>query len=168
MNAKGRGTALVLATAALIVSFTAWGGLAPLAPLFRELYGLTTTQVGLLVAAPVLVGALGRIPLGLLADRFGGRVVFTALLVATLGPVALVALTGSWLTLLGAGLLLGLAGTSFAVGIPFVVQWFPPSGVDSPSESTEWGTWGRQWPASLRRTSPTRWGGARTSGCSCR
>lgn len=126
MNAKGRGTALVLATTALIVSFAAWGGIAPLAPLFQELYGLTNTQVGLLVAAPVLVGALGRIPMGLLADRYGGRKVFTALLVATLGPVVLVALSGSWVTLLGAGLVLGLAGTSFAVGVPFVAQWFPP------------------------------------------
>jgi NNP family nitrate/nitrite transporter-like MFS transporter len=123
---KGRGTALILATLALVVSFTAWGGIAPLAPMFRRVYGLSTSQVGLLVAAPVLVGGLGRIPLGLLADRFGGRKVFTALLVALLVPVALVALTRSWVSLLGAGLLLGLAGTSFAVGIPFVAQWFPP------------------------------------------
>ncbi len=123
---KGGTRALVLATAALVVSFIAWGSLSPLAPLFRRMYGLPETHVGMLVAAPVLMGALGRIPLGLLTDRFGGRKVFTALLLVSIGPVALVTMTGSWTSLVGAGLLLGIAGAAFAVGVPFVAQWFPP------------------------------------------
>ena len=58
---KGAVQALVLATVALVVSFIAWGSISPLAPMFRRMYGLPETHVGLLVAAPVLMGALGRI-----------------------------------------------------------------------------------------------------------
>ncbi|HEU5430669.1 MAG TPA: MFS transporter, partial [Thermomicrobiales bacterium] len=117
---------LALATLALLVSFAVWGLVAPLAPVFRERYELSGVEVGLLVAMPVLLGSLGRIPLGLLTDRFGGRRVFSALLLAMLVPLALVGLTGSYATLLGASLLLGIAGSAFAVGVPFVSRWFPP------------------------------------------
>ncbi len=117
---------LALATLAFLVSFAVWGLVSPLAPVFRERYGLSGIEVGLLVAIPVLLGSLGRIPLGLLTDRFGGRLVFTALLVAMLVPLALVGLTNSYPALLGASLLLGIAGASFAVGVPFVSRWFPP------------------------------------------
>ncbi|MCK6529670.1 MFS transporter [Myxococcota bacterium] len=119
----GAGRALVGATLALLLCFVAWGSIAPLAPLFAEEYGLSQTQAGTLVAAPVLLGALGRIPLGMLADRFGGRRVFAGLLLALVVPVGVVPLTGSFAGLLAASALLGLAGASFAVGVPFVSRW---------------------------------------------
>src|ERR1051326_6620319 len=72
--------ALVLATLAFSGCFAVWGLVSPLAPLFRNLYQLSGTEVGLLVAVPVVLGSLARIPLGLLTDRFGGRAVFPALL----------------------------------------------------------------------------------------
>ncbi|HEU0116653.1 MAG TPA: MFS transporter, partial [Thermomicrobiales bacterium] len=118
---------LALATLAFLVCFAVWGLVAPLAPVFRERYHLSGVEVGLLVAMPVLLGSLGRIPLGLLTDRFGGRLTFTALLVAILVPLALAGLTDSYATLLGASLLLGIAGAAFAVGVPFVAGWFPPA-----------------------------------------
>jgi MFS transporter, NNP family, nitrate/nitrite transporter len=117
---------LALATLALLVSFAVWGLVSPLAPTFRERYRLSAAEVGLLVAMPVLLGSLGRIPLGLLTDRFGGKRVFSILLLAILVPLALVGLTTSFPALLGASLLLGIAGTAFAVGVPFVSRWFPP------------------------------------------
>ncbi|HZS00959.1 MAG TPA: MFS transporter [Chloroflexota bacterium] len=118
--------ALVLATLAFTICFAVWGLIAALAPRFRELYDLSATQVGLLVGIPVLLGATARLPLGLLTDRYGGRAVFTALLLALLVPVALVGLTRSYPALLAASFVLGLAGASFAVGVPFVARWFPP------------------------------------------
>jgi NNP family nitrate/nitrite transporter-like MFS transporter len=122
----GATLALALATVAFALCFAVWGLVAPLAPLFRGLYQLSGTEVGLLVAVPVILGSLARIPLGLLTDRYGGRRVFSALLLVTCLPAALVGVTSSYVSLLGASLLLGVAGASFAVGVPFVVRWFPP------------------------------------------
>lgn len=119
--------ALVLATLAFTLCFAVWGLVSPLAPLFRDLYRLSGIEVGLLVALPVVLGSLARIPMGLLTDRFGGRVVFTALMLALLVPVALVGFAGSYGMLLMVSFLLGLGGASFAVGVPFVARWFPPA-----------------------------------------
>src|SRR5690606_36113646 len=84
----------------------------------------------IMLAMPVLVGALGRIVVGAMTDRFGGRKMFTFVLLAGVPPVLLVALAGSigsyWL-LLVSGFLLGVAGTIFALGIPFSSAWFPPA-----------------------------------------
>jgi MFS transporter, NNP family, nitrate/nitrite transporter len=79
---------------------------------------------------PVLVGSLGRVPVGALTDRFGGRLMFTSLTLASAVPVLLVAFAGSlksYALLLVFGFFLGLAGTTFAVGIPFVNAWFEPA-----------------------------------------
>jgi NNP family nitrate/nitrite transporter-like MFS transporter len=118
--------ALALATLAFVLCFAVWGLIAPLAPLFRDLYRLSTTQVGVLVAVPVLLGSLARIPLGILTDRYGGRRVFTALMAFLIVPTALAGLTASFATLVVVSFFLGLAGASFAVGVPFVARWFPP------------------------------------------
>ena len=61
---SGSGVALALATLAFVVCFAVWGLISPLAPLFGDLYKLSATQVGLLVAVPVVLGSLARIPLG--------------------------------------------------------------------------------------------------------
>jgi MFS transporter, NNP family, nitrate/nitrite transporter len=117
---------LILATLAFAACFIFWGIIAPLAPLFREMYQLSGAQVGLLVAVPVLLGSLGRVPLGVLADRYGGRSVFTLLMLALLVPATLAGFTTSYAGLLAVSFFLGVAGASFAVGVPFVAPWFPP------------------------------------------
>jgi NNP family nitrate/nitrite transporter-like MFS transporter len=122
----GAWTALTLGTLAFLVCFTVWGLIAPLAPDFRERYGLSATESGILVAVPVVLGAVARIPFGLLADRFGGRLVFTALMLFLPVPLFLAGLTNSYAGLLAVAFLLGVAGASFAVGVPFVSRWFPP------------------------------------------
>ena len=80
-----------------------------------------------MVAVPVLLGSLMRIPLGWLTDRLGGRRVFTALMAFTPLPlIALALLHDSLGAILAFGFLLGFAGASFAVGVPFVNGWYPP------------------------------------------
>lgn len=118
--------ALSLGTAAFAVSFLVWGLMAPLAPQFQAQYGLTNTQVSILIAAPVLLGSVGRIPIGLLTDRWGGRRVFSALLVAQTVPLILAGAADGYGSLLLAAVFLGLAGAAFAVGVPFVSRWYPP------------------------------------------
>ncbi|GGI94261.1 MFS transporter [Streptomyces brasiliensis] len=119
---------LALAMLGFAVNFWAWALLSPLGPRFKDSLHLTSFQQSLLVAVPVVVGSLGRIPVGALTDRFGGRVMFPLVSAATIVPVLYLGLAGhsSVATLLVGGFFLGVGGTAFAVGVPFVSVWFPP------------------------------------------
>jgi NNP family nitrate/nitrite transporter-like MFS transporter len=76
------------------VNFWAWALLSPLGPRFKEVLALTPGQQALLVAVPVVVGSLGRIPVGALTDRYGGRVMFPLVSLATIVPVLFIGLAG--------------------------------------------------------------------------
>ena len=122
---------LTLATVGFAVNFWAWALLSPLGPLFRTdgtLGALSESDVALLVAVPVIVGSLGRIPVGALTDRYGGRVMFPLVSAVTIVPVLFIGFLGldSFAALLVGGFFLGIGGTAFAVGVPFVNAWFPP------------------------------------------
>ncbi len=122
---------LVIATLGFAVNFWAWALISPLGPLYRaegRLGGLSEADISLMVAVPVVVGSLGRIVVGALTDRYGGRIMFPLISAITILPVlflAFVALDSYALILVG-GFFLGIAGTAFAVGVPFVNAWFPP------------------------------------------
>lgn len=125
---KGNTRALVLATLAFTVSFYAWSMMGPLGPDLQDLMDLSEVQLALMIAVPVLMGSLMRIPLGLLTDRFGGRGVFTGLLAFTLLPLAALAVWhDSFPAVILFGFFLGFAGASFAVGVPFISRWYPRS-----------------------------------------
>ena len=128
---RPRGLMLFMATLGFALNFWAWALLSPLGPLFREqgtLGTLSESDVALLVAVPVVVGSLGRIVVGALTDRFGGRVMFPIVSAATIVPILFIAFVAqsSFVLLLVGGFFLGIAGTAFAVGVPFVNAWFPP------------------------------------------
>lgn len=120
----GASRALFLSTSAFAVSFAVWGLIGALAPTFSQLYNLSATSKSLMIAIPVLLGSLGRLVAGMLADRFGGRLVFSALLVFSAIPAVAIGLSTSYGQLLVFGLLLGVAGTTFPVGIGFTSKWF--------------------------------------------
>jgi NNP family nitrate/nitrite transporter-like MFS transporter len=115
---------LVLATIAFALCFTAWSLIAPFAKSFKKELGLSYTEALLLTAVPVILGSLLRIPLGYLTDRRGGRLVFTALLASSAVPAILFGYAHGYWALIGVGFLLGIAGASFAVGVPFVAGWY--------------------------------------------
>lgn len=119
---------LTLATAGFAVNFWAWALLSPLGSRLHDSLHLTSFQQALVVAVPVVVGSLGRIPVGALTDRYGGRVMFPLVSAATIVPVLYLGLVGhsSLGALLAGGFFLGIAGTAFAVGVPFVSAWFRP------------------------------------------
>lgn len=119
---------LTLATIGFAINFWAWALLSPLGPRYKDLLSLSGSQQALLVAVPVIVGSVGRIPVGALTDRFGGRVMFPLVSIATIAPVLFIGLAGqhSLTALLVGGFFLGIGGTAFAVGVPFVNAWFPP------------------------------------------
>src|SRR6476659_1655878 len=107
-----------------MVCFAAWGLISAFAPVFRQRFHLSATQTAFLVAVPVLLGALARLPMGMLADRFGGRIVFSVLMLVVAAPVALVPSAASHRNLLVVAFFLGMAGSSFAVGVGYVSRWF--------------------------------------------
>lgn len=123
---------LIMATLGFAVNFWAWALLSPLGPLWRDnnaLGNITEGDVALLVAVPVVVGSLGRILVGAWTDRYGGRIMFPLVSVATIIPVLVI---GFWaqtslISILIGGVFLGIGGTAFAVGVPFVNSWFPPA-----------------------------------------
>lgn len=122
---------LGVATLGFALNFWAWALVSPLGPLFRgsgRLGELSESDVSLMVAVPVIVGSLGRIVVGALTDRFGGRVMFPLVSAATVVPVLFLAFFAldSYALILVGGFFLGIGGTAFAVGVPFVNAWFPP------------------------------------------
>lgn len=116
--------ALAAATLILAVNFWAWSLISPLATVYAKEFSFSPVMLSLVVAAPVAIGSFGRIPLGLLSDRFGGKkmLIFASLL----SVVAVLALScvDSGNGLLAVAFTLGVAGATFAAGVPFVNGWF--------------------------------------------
>ncbi len=118
---------LATATIGFALSFWAWNLISPLGSHYADQLDLSPLQTSLLVAVPVLVGSVGRIPAGALTDRLGARLMFPLVCAVTIVPVLFLGLFGSsYPALLVGGFFLGIGGTSFAVGVPFVNSWFPP------------------------------------------
>jgi NNP family nitrate/nitrite transporter-like MFS transporter len=115
---------LALATLAFTACFAAWSLISPFAKSFKADLGLSYAQALLLTAVPVVLGSLARIPVGMLTDRFGGRRLFVALLAFSALPAVLFGYADGYGALIGVGFLLGIAGASFAIGVPFVSGWY--------------------------------------------
>jgi len=116
---------LVLATLAFAVAFVGWSLIAPLAKRFQDDLDLTNTRTLMLTAVPVILGSLLRIPVGALTDRLGGRVMFPVVLGISAIPAAIFGFVEGYAALIVVGFFLGIAGSSFAVGVPFVAGWYP-------------------------------------------
>jgi NNP family nitrate/nitrite transporter-like MFS transporter len=117
---------LALGTISFMICFAAWGLIGAFAPRFRDTFRLSASETALLVAIPVLLGSLARLPMGILTDRFGGRGIFSILMAAVAIPVWLVPEQSTYSGLLITAFLLGLAGSSFAVGVGYVSRWTSP------------------------------------------
>ena len=116
---------LVLATLAFAVAFVGWSLIAPLAKRFQDDLDLTNTRTLMLTAVPVVLGSLLRIPVGALTDRLGGRVMFPVVLGISAIPAVIFGFVEGYAALIVVGFFLGIAGSSFAVGVPFVAGWYP-------------------------------------------
>ncbi|MBA2348056.1 MAG: NarK/NasA family nitrate transporter [Solirubrobacterales bacterium] len=124
---EGAGRNLALATFAFTVCFFAWSLIGPLSPELQKQLALSDVETSAMVAVPVLLGSIMRVPLGLFADLFGARRVFTALMAFSILPTAALAIWHDSLTsIVALGLLLGVAGASFAVGVVHVNGWYGP------------------------------------------
>ena len=117
-------TVLTSSTVAFTVCFMIWMMFAVLGIPIKQKLGLNETEFGILAATPVLSGSLIRVPLGIWTDRFGGRIVLFALMLACVVPIYVMQYATAYWHFLVIGLFVGLAGGSFSVGTPYVARWF--------------------------------------------
>lgn len=118
---------LALGTGAFAVCFAVFGSVSALMPLIRKQLSLTPMQASIAIAVPVLLGSLGRIPLGMLTDRLGGRRVFLATMAASIAAILALSQARTYPQLVAAAFLVGIALASFSVGVGFVSGWYPPA-----------------------------------------
>jgi NNP family nitrate/nitrite transporter-like MFS transporter len=116
---------LILGTGAFALCFAVFGSVSAMMPVFKRQFHLTPVQASVAMAIPVLLGSLGRIPLGLLTDRLGGRKVFTAVMAFTVCAALLMGEVRTYNQLLIFGFLTGVALASFSAGVGFVSGWYP-------------------------------------------
>ncbi len=116
--------ALFLSTLAFTVCFAVWTIFSIIGVRIKEDLGLNETQFGLMVATPVLTGSISRIFLGILAEQYGGRVMFAIQMLATAVAVWLLSSVQTYEVFLLAALGLGLAGGSFIIGVAYVSRWY--------------------------------------------
>jgi NNP family nitrate/nitrite transporter-like MFS transporter len=117
---------LGLATGAFACCFAVFGSASAMMPMIRERLALSTLQVSIALAVPVLLGSLGRIPLGIWTDRSGGRLVFSTVMAASIIPAVGMGFVEEYWQLLFCGFFLGIGLASFSVGVGFVSGWYPP------------------------------------------
>src|SRR5215212_4012967 len=116
----GNNLQLMLATGAFAICFAVFGSVSAMMPILKKQLHLDPVQVSIALAIPVLLGSLGRIPLGILTDRIGGRKVFAAVMAVSIVPSVLIGWLHSYAQLLIYGFFIGIALASFSVGVGFV------------------------------------------------
>ena len=116
---------LFLQTASLIAGFMVWVLLSSLMPFIKEDIPLSLTQQAWVIALPVLLGSLLRIPFGYLTNKYGARVLFLWSFVILLIPITIIYFATSLFTLLIGGVLLGVGGALFSVGVTSLPKYYP-------------------------------------------
>jgi NNP family nitrate/nitrite transporter-like MFS transporter len=122
---RGNTWQLMLATAAFAFCFAVFGSVSAMMPIMRKHLGFTPLQVSVALAVPILLGSLGRIPLGILTDRFGGRLIFSGVMALAMVPAFFMGNVTSFQQVVVLGFLIGAALASFSVGVGFVSGWYP-------------------------------------------
>ena len=118
--------ALWLSTIAFTTCFAVWMIFSIIGIQIKKDLGLNDTEFGLLIATPVLSGSMLRIFLGVWADQLGGRKVLTAVMLAGAAATWMLTHAQTYPQFLIAALGVGIAGSSFSVGVAYVSKWFPP------------------------------------------
>ncbi|HEY5139353.1 MAG TPA: MFS transporter, partial [Methylococcales bacterium] len=117
--------ALGLSTVAFTLCFAVWTIFSIIGLQIQKDLGLSETEFGLLVGTPILSGSLIRLILGIWSDQYGGRIVYTLVMVTAAIATFLLTTVDTYLMYLVAALGVGIAGGSFAVGIAYTSRWFP-------------------------------------------
>ena len=114
-----------MSTFAFTVCFAVWTIFSIIGIRIKTELGLNDTEFGLLIGTPILSGSLSRIFLGIWTEQYGGRIVYTCVMVLSAICTFLLTYAVTYETVLIAALGVGLAGGSFAVGVAYVSKWYP-------------------------------------------
>lgn len=117
--------ALWTSTFAFTVCFAVWTIFSIIGIQIKKELGLSDTQFGLLAATPILTGSIIRLFLGVWTEQYGGRIVFSLVMLAAAVATWMLTYATTYPQFLMAALAVGIAGGSFAVGIAYVSKWFP-------------------------------------------
>jgi NNP family nitrate/nitrite transporter-like MFS transporter len=117
--------ALTASTIAFTACFALWTIFSIIGIRIQKELGLTDTEFGLLVGTPILTGSISRLFIGVLADRFGGRIVMTLVMIIAAASGFGLSYAHTYPQFLLAALVMGVAGGSFAAGVAYVARWFP-------------------------------------------
>ncbi len=121
---SGNGLQLALGTGAFAFCFAVFGSVSAMMPILKKNLNLDPVQVSIAIAIPVLLGSVGRIPLGMLTDRYGGRLIFSIVMACSVAPSILMGWVSEYWQLLACGFFIGIALASFSVGVGFVSGWY--------------------------------------------
>src|SRR5215468_11199636 len=117
--------ALWASTIAFTICFAVWTIFSIIGVQIKKDLDLNDTQFGLLIGTPILTGSLIRLILGIWTDQYGGRLVYTSVMLSAAVATWLLTFAYDYPTFLLAALGVGIAGGSFAVGIAYVSKWYP-------------------------------------------
>ena len=120
-----RRSALVASTVAFTACFAVWTLFSIIGIRIQKQLGLNDTEFGLLVGTPILSGAISRLFIGILADRFGGRKVMPVVMLIAAAAAFLLTFAKTYPQFLLTALFMGVAGGSFAAGVAYVARWYP-------------------------------------------
>lgn len=117
---------LTMNTLAFTACFACWmlNGVLVTFLVDNSLFDWDSSQMGWLIGIPVLSGAIFRLPVGILTDKYGGRIVYTIVMLISAVPMYLLSMANSYWSFFFASLGFGIAGTSFAVGIAYTSVWY--------------------------------------------
>ena len=117
--------ALAASTIGFTACFAVWTLFSMIGIKIQKELGLNDTEFGLLVGTPILTGSISRLFVGILADRFGGRMVMSLVMLVAAIAGFFISYATTYAEFLAAALGMGVAGGSFAAGVAYVARWFP-------------------------------------------
>lgn len=115
---------LPLQTMSLVAGFMVWVIISSLMPFISEDIKLTLNEIAIITAIPVVLGSLLRIPIGYWTNRYGARIIFSISFILLIPPVFFISISDSFFDLLIGGLLLGIGGAIFSVGVTSLPKYY--------------------------------------------
>lgn len=125
MNKASGGFQLTLQSLSLVVGFMAWSIIAPLMPFISQDVHITSSQLSIILAIPVILGSILRVPFGYLTNIIGAKWVFFCSFIILLFPIYFLSHAQSPKMLMASGFFLGVGGAVFSVGVTSIPKYFP-------------------------------------------
>ncbi|AMD84741.1 MFS transporter, NNP family, nitrate/nitrite transporter [Capnocytophaga haemolytica] len=114
-------------TLAFTICFACWtlNGVLVTYLVDKEIFNWSVVETGWLLGIPILSGSIMRVPMGILTDKYGGKIIFSSLLIFCSIPLFLLHFVNSYWMYFTLSILFGMIGTGFAIGIAFTSVWYP-------------------------------------------